>query len=270
MLQAGREWEALWGPQHYLPHAAETPFLWVNGTNDFAYPLDSMQKSYYTHLAAATAVGDAAGAPQSDDNSSADAVAGLPPPRLCVRVEMPHSHASGWDPLEIGAYADSVLGVSSAAEGGGAGAGAGAPPLPTVVEFECTTSEGEGEGEGEGGEGVAQLRCVVETSGAAGALVEVELCFSRALGFWPDRKYNRLPVPKEEWRRLPSIGERAGDDAGSGHTKHKHARMHSWPGHPLPDLAAATDTNDHRMPSTDRRPHRTTLHHSALVCPSLL
>jgi hypothetical protein len=56
--------------------------LFVNGTNDFAYPLDSYQKSY--HL------------PQG-------------PVTLCVRVRMPHGHPAGWAPTEIGAFVDSIL-----------------------------------------------------------------------------------------------------------------------------------------------------------------
>ena len=35
----------LWDLSVYLAHAA-MPFLWVTGANDFAYPLDSLQKSY--------------------------------------------------------------------------------------------------------------------------------------------------------------------------------------------------------------------------------
>lgn len=42
--KAGR-WLAQWDPSVYLPHAA-MPILWVTGTNDFAYPLGSWQKSY--------------------------------------------------------------------------------------------------------------------------------------------------------------------------------------------------------------------------------
>ncbi len=38
--RAGR-WLGLWDPKHYLPHAA-MPMLWVSGTNDFAYPMDSL------------------------------------------------------------------------------------------------------------------------------------------------------------------------------------------------------------------------------------
>ena len=58
------------------------PTLFVNGTNDFAYPLDSYQKSY--HLAKG-------------------------PRTLCVTVRMPHGHQAGWKPAEIGLFVDSVL-----------------------------------------------------------------------------------------------------------------------------------------------------------------
>jgi dienelactone hydrolase len=76
-----QRWLELWDPSQYLPHAA-MPMCWVSGTNDFAYPLHSLQKSYR-----------------------------LPrgPRTLCIRVEMPHSHRDGWAPAEIGVFADSLL-----------------------------------------------------------------------------------------------------------------------------------------------------------------
>ncbi len=58
------------------------PMLFVNGTNDFAYPLDSYQKSYR---------------------------AGKDPRTLCVTVRMPHGHTPGWTPKEIGLFVDSIL-----------------------------------------------------------------------------------------------------------------------------------------------------------------
>jgi len=58
---------SLWDPSVYLRQAA-MPFLWVAGTNDFAYPMDSLQKSYR-----------------------------LPrgPRTLAIRVRMPHGHEPG-------------------------------------------------------------------------------------------------------------------------------------------------------------------------------
>ncbi len=79
--RAGR-WLELWDPSRYLP-AAGLPMLWVTGTNDFAYPMDSLRKSYR-----------------------------LPPGQrtLCVRVRMPHGHGgAGEKPPEIAVFADSVL-----------------------------------------------------------------------------------------------------------------------------------------------------------------
>lgn len=74
-------WLRTFDPSRYLP-GATCPMLFVNGTNDFAYPLDSYQKSYR-----------------------------LPrgPVSLCVRVNMPHGHTPGWAPVEIGLFADSVF-----------------------------------------------------------------------------------------------------------------------------------------------------------------
>ncbi len=39
-----QRWLQRWDPAHYLP-AAKMPFLWVNGTNDFAFPLPSTMQS---------------------------------------------------------------------------------------------------------------------------------------------------------------------------------------------------------------------------------
>jgi dienelactone hydrolase len=74
-------WLDQFDPSKYLP-GATCPMLFVNGTNDFAYPLDSYQKSYR-----------------------------LPkgPVTLCIRVRMPHGHQQGWAPIEIGIFADSIF-----------------------------------------------------------------------------------------------------------------------------------------------------------------
>lgn len=74
-------WIENFDPSRYLP-GCRTPILFVNGTNDFAYPLSSYQKSYRL-------------------------VRG--PRTLCITVRMPHSHPDGWAPKEIGLFADSIL-----------------------------------------------------------------------------------------------------------------------------------------------------------------
>ena len=74
-------WIALFDPSRYLP-GVRCPILFVNGTNDFAYPLDSYQKSYRL-------------------------VPG--PVDLRIEVNMPHGHVEGWRPEEIGLFVDSVL-----------------------------------------------------------------------------------------------------------------------------------------------------------------
>lgn len=72
--------------KHYDPSSllgnAKLPMLFVNGTNDFAYPLDSYKKSY-------------------------ELVKG--PRTLCVTVRMPHGHEAGWNPKEIGLFIDGYL-----------------------------------------------------------------------------------------------------------------------------------------------------------------
>lgn len=79
--EKARRWFDLWDPSRYLARA-HCPMLWVNGTNDFAYPLSSYQRSYR-----------------------------LPrgPRTLSIRVRMPHGHPPGMTPKEIHTFAESVL-----------------------------------------------------------------------------------------------------------------------------------------------------------------
>lgn len=83
MSAAQRErWVKHFDPSSYLA-GVRCPILFVNGTNDFAYPPDSYHKSYslvdrkYRHLR--------------------------------ITVNMPHGHQQGWAPKEIGVFVDSVL-----------------------------------------------------------------------------------------------------------------------------------------------------------------
>ena len=82
----GREksarWLGWWDPSIWL-RESKMPMLWVTGTNDFAYPMDSLQKSY--RLAQG-------------------------PHTLCIRLRMPHGHGGpGENPAEILAFAESQL-----------------------------------------------------------------------------------------------------------------------------------------------------------------
>ena len=82
MKERGQKWVSLWDPSVYLPNA-KMPFLWVTGTNDFAYPLNSHQKSYRA-------------APGPDV--------------LTIKLRMPHGHGGpGENPEEIHAFANSIL-----------------------------------------------------------------------------------------------------------------------------------------------------------------
>jgi len=76
-----KRWVAYFDPSRYLP-GVRCPILFVNGTNDFAYPLDSYKKSYRS-------------------------VPGRADVRIAVR--MPHGHPQGWAPKEIGIYVDAAL-----------------------------------------------------------------------------------------------------------------------------------------------------------------
>jgi hypothetical protein len=74
-------WVSLWDPSRYLP-SVSAPIFFVNGTNDFAYPLDSYMQSY-------------------------DAVPGTK--QIRITVKMPHGHPPGWAPTEIGLFIDQHL-----------------------------------------------------------------------------------------------------------------------------------------------------------------
>jgi hypothetical protein len=80
--ERGARWMKWWDPSTYLPHA-QLPMLWVTGSNDFAYTLNALQKSY--RLPAG-------------------------PQTLCIRLRMPHGHGgAGENPAEIQTFADSIL-----------------------------------------------------------------------------------------------------------------------------------------------------------------
>jgi dienelactone hydrolase len=78
------DWRKTWvenfEPSKFLGQA-KIPMLFVNGTNDFAYPLDSYQKSYRL----------------------------VKNRNLCITVNMPHGHPQGWAPKEISLFVDHHL-----------------------------------------------------------------------------------------------------------------------------------------------------------------
>jgi cephalosporin-C deacetylase-like acetyl esterase len=80
--EKAEKWLGLWDPSRYLART-RMPMLWVNGTNDFAYPMGSYQKSYR-----------------------------LPPGErtLAIRVRMAHAHGGpGEKPEEIHALANALF-----------------------------------------------------------------------------------------------------------------------------------------------------------------
>ena len=128
-----KAWLEAWDPSGFLPKT-RIPFCWVSGTNDLAYPLDSLQKSYR-----------------------------LTPDRsLCIRVGMPHSHPDGWAPEEIGVFADSMLKK-------------GTPPAK-ITGFRTEGSR------------------LVAAFESARPIMRADVCYTRATGYWSDRKYNLLPA----------------------------------------------------------------------------
>jgi len=78
------DWRKTWvdnfEPSKFVGNA-KMPMLFVNGTNDFAYPLDSYQKTYRL----------------------------VKNHNVCVTVNMPHGHSQGWAPKEIGLFIDQHL-----------------------------------------------------------------------------------------------------------------------------------------------------------------
>ncbi len=81
-VEQATRWSKLYDPASYLP-ACRVPIFFVNGTNDFAYPLDSFMRSH-------------ADARHADRN-------------IRIEVDMPHGHEAGWAPAEIGAFIDAAL-----------------------------------------------------------------------------------------------------------------------------------------------------------------
>jgi len=74
-----KTWIEAYDPSSLLVEC-QVPILFVNGTNDIHYPLDSYQKSF----------------------------AAVPGPKqMRIEVQMRHGHAPGWEPLEIGWFIDS-------------------------------------------------------------------------------------------------------------------------------------------------------------------
>lgn len=71
-------WVNNYDPSTWLPKCT-TPMLFVNGTNDIHYPLDSYMKTYNQVKAEK---------------------------QLHIKVNMKHGHKSGWTPKEIGAFID--------------------------------------------------------------------------------------------------------------------------------------------------------------------
>ena len=80
-------WTQLYDPSTYFA-ACRVPIFFVNGTNDFAYPLDSYMKSH------------------ADVQHAAK--------NIRIQVNMPHGHEAGWAPAEIAAFIDAaVLGTAA-------------------------------------------------------------------------------------------------------------------------------------------------------------
>ena len=131
------KWAKYWDPRHYIP-STKIPTLWINGTNDGAYPLDSFKKSYSLS----------------------------PDPTISIGVEMKHSHSDGWAPREIHHFTDAIL--------------KDAAPFPEHVETQMNSSR------------------ITSTFNSSLPLMRAEVCYTRAVGMWQDRKWNTIPVLPEQ------------------------------------------------------------------------
>lgn len=96
-----RKWVLRYDPSTHLPQCT-VPIFFVNGTNDFAYPLDSHMKSYRAVTKA--------------------------PKNIRIQIKMPHGHGVGWAPVEIGLWVDEQLKVP------------GTVPLPSCGSIELKES----------------------------------------------------------------------------------------------------------------------------------
>lgn len=138
--QRAEKWLNRWDPSVYLPKT-KTPMLWVNGTNDFAYPMDSWQRSAGLHK----------------------------PSTLSLRIRMPHGHGvAGENPEEIHVFMNSIL--------------AGGAPYPAFEEVQFDERNAS-----------ARYRSEVK-------IAKAELCFTKDLGKWQDRKWESLPAKIQDDR----------------------------------------------------------------------
>ena len=120
--EAAGRWFDLWDPVHYLPRAS-APMLWIVGTNDPAFPLPAMQKSYRLPTG---------------------------PRTLSIQVGMEHSQPAGAAPEEIRGFADHVLKggpplarfTGQGTEGGDAWATFSASVRAVRAEFNFTADQG--------------------------------------------------------------------------------------------------------------------------------
>jgi len=149
--EGAERWMRWWDPSVYLPDA-KAPMAWVTGTNDFAYTMNALQKSYR-----------------------------LPkgPRTLCIRIRMPHGHGpAGEAPKEIAAFAGSIL--------------KGGEPLPKLT--------------GQGGREGNQVWATFESKRP---VAKAELCFTRDLGKWQDRKWEALAAQLAPGKATATLPEGA-------------------------------------------------------------
>lgn len=128
-------WFSLWDPGIYLANA-KMPFLFLSGTNDFAFPVDAQKKSFETVPAECK--------------------------RMCMIPAYPHDHTVCWTEETIFNFAESALnGIE----------------LPSLSETGCEGSV---------------FFCSFSSAGRK--IRKAEFCWTRAEGYWQDRRWNISPA----------------------------------------------------------------------------
>ena len=101
LMERREAWVQAYDPSSLLPRC-QVPILFVNGTNDIHYPLDSYQKSF-------DAVSVKSVAARRNSSPTTENPTPVAPNLKLMRIEvnMPHGHQAGWSPREIGIFIDS-------------------------------------------------------------------------------------------------------------------------------------------------------------------
>lgn len=155
----GGKWLEMWDPSVWLGEV-RTPLLWISGTNDFAYPLDSYRKSYHLPPASRT---------------------------LCLTLRMPHYHFI--TPEEIHVFADSfafgqppLIEITASGEN---------QKIADNAVNEKYNEKSENESERQ--EAITEVWADLEVPSGV-TCVRAELCYTTDQGDWKMREWRTVPA----------------------------------------------------------------------------